>query len=256
MAKTEASSLPASRQAAHQAILSGVALNVASPQTLAEFYTGVLGMTATPEGAEIRVAYGGAGAYLALRQSPSPRAYRHEDRDRYWKIGITLPDLDAAHAQLERKGVAVGTPRQFGDVGYLCHLADPEGFRIELLQRTFEGEPRTAQGDDSLPLGGGAALGQITLRTGNIGAELDHFERRLGMKLLSRQPIAERDFDLYFLACTDEEPPDSDLTAVHNRPWLWQRPYTTLEFQHWPAAGPRGFGCRPGETGYAGLIFE
>ena len=43
----------------------------------------------------------------------------------YWKIGITLPDVDVARDRLLARGIAVSTPQQFYDIGYLCHLADP-----------------------------------------------------------------------------------------------------------------------------------
>eukprot|EP00122_Pirum_gemmata_P011149 Pgem_evm1s10322 len=51
------------------------------------------------------------------------------------------------------------------------------------------------------------------------------------MKLLSIQPVRQYGFVLYFLAYTNESPPKTDLEAVENREWLWQRPYTVLELQ-------------------------
>ena len=56
------------------------------------------------------------------------------------------------------------------------------------------------------------------------------------MTLLSIQPVPNYGFTLYFLAFTEERPPIADLEAVGNREWLWQRPYTTLEFQHFNGA--------------------
>ena len=35
-------------------------------------------------------------------------------------------------------GTNVSSPLQYKDTGYLCHLADPDGFSLELLQHTFE----------------------------------------------------------------------------------------------------------------------
>ena len=62
------------------------------------------------------------------------------------------------------------------------------------------------------------------------------------MKLLSIQDISAYNFSLFFLAFTSESPPvPSELGSVENREWLWQRPYTTLEIQHRPAAQP----CTP-----------
>ena len=236
--------------------LAGVALNVRSPQALAAFYVRHLGMRSDPIGEAIEVGYGGQGACLRLLPSPSPEPYRHATHDRYWKIGITLPDLDPACRRLKAEGVQITQPRQFEDVGYLCHAVDPEGFQIELLQHTFEGCEKTAFFLADLPLGGGARIGQITLRTTDISADLDHYRTELGMKLLSIQPVRRHGFDLYFLAATDEEPPDPDVNAVANRPWLWQRRYTTLEFTH--RLEPDAVIRQPnaGDSGYAGLIIH
>ena len=55
----------------------------------------------------------------------------------------------------------------------------------------------------------------------------------LGVKLLSIQSIPNM-FHLYFLACTDKRPPSDDVNAVEIREWLWKRPYTILELQHYP----------------------
>lgn len=234
--------------------LAGVALNVASPEKLAAFYTHHLGMAVDRSGDFLRVGYGGPGASLELRPLPSPMPYVHDASDEYWKIGITLRDVDMAFEQLSRAGVAVTQPRQFLDIGYLCHLTDPDGFQIELLQHTFEGQPRTVPGNPDLPMGGGAQIGQITLRVADLDDALALYQRSMGMRLLSKQVVAGRDFTLYFLAFTDETPPDSDIEAVANRPWLWQRPYTTLELQYLTEPGRA---VRPAFTdgvGYAGLL--
>ena len=137
-----------------------------------------------------------------------------------------------AYEQLCRGGIKVSEPGQFQDIGFMCHLTDPAGFSIELLQHTFQDEALTQRGDAALPLGGGASLGQITLRVTDINAALSFYRETLGMTLLSIQPVASRGFTLYFLAFTPESPPLAELEAVANRPWLWQRPYTVLELQH------------------------
>ncbi len=76
------------------------------------------------------------------------------------------------------------------------------------------------------------------------------------MSLLSVQPVSEYGFTLYFLAHTDEQPPNPDLEAVENRPWLWQRPYTMLELQHLTLDGHQIKKTEAGSCGYAGLVFE
>ena len=235
--------------------LTGMALNVVSPEKLAAFYTNHLGMAVDSSEEFLRVGYGEPGASLELRPVPSPEPYVHDASDEYWKIGITLRDVDMAFEQLSRAGVAVTQPRQFLDIGYMCHLTDPQGFQIELLQHTFEGQPHTMPGNPDLPLGGGAQIGQITLRVVDLDSALALYQRSLGMRLLSKQIVAGRDFTLYFLALTDETPPDSDIEAVANRPWLWQRPYTTLELQHLTGPGRIVRRAHGGSAGYAGLLF-
>ena len=237
-------------------MFAGVALNTVSPETLAPFYVDTLGMRVLREVPFMQLGYGRQGACLELRPSSPGKPYRPDGLDIYWKIGISLPDIDVAYEQLRGAGVAVSAPRQFQEIGYMCHPADPEGFQIELLQHTFAGQPRTADGDPGQPLGGGGEIGQVTLRTGDIDGTLGHYRRGHGMRLLSVQPVEGTYFTLYFLAQTDESPPDPDLRAVGNRPWLWQRPYTTLELQHLhEPAGPIRVPAA-GETGYAELLFE
>ena len=150
-------------------------------------------------------------------------------------------------------------PKQFGDIGYLCHLNDPFGYSIELLQHDFQCNfcPERTQSSlqPNLAPGQQTHLGQITLRVSDIEKTLSFYQCELSMKLLSRQSIPSM-FDLYFLACTDEKPPSDDLNAVEIREWLWKRPYTTLELQHWPQQN-RKFNTANlhQETGFSALAF-
>ncbi len=208
--------------------LSALRLRVADPDRLAGFYRNALGMSVRAEGQNRRVGYDGQDADLLLM--PGGGGYAHDQGQRYWKIGITLPDVDAAVEALSKQGHAVSVPRQFLDIGYMAHLSDPEGFVIELLQHDFEGNRPENAADPANPFAQ-ARVGQITLRTGDIAAE-DAFCRARGMKLLSMQDVAPYGFDLHFYAFTQDAPPDPDPWAVGNREWLWKRPYTTLEFQH------------------------
>lgn len=244
--------------------LSGLALHVDRPRALAAFYCEALGMAAEERAEGIRLGYGGGDAVLALRpaqrhtHSTSP-GDRYRQGDRYWKIGITLPDVDIAHAQLSARlpswGVKVSEPRQFRDIGYMCHLADPEGFEIELLQHSFAGEARSGEGDPGLPLGGGARIGQLTLRTDEIEADLAHYRDRLGMKPLAFKALPDLDFDLHFLAFTDEAPPDGDPGSARTLQWLWRRPYTTLELQH-RRDGRTIRHREPGEHGHTEVLID
>ncbi len=227
--------------------LSGVLLSVSNPAEIAEFYVRYLGMQAANIGDVWRLGYPGRDADLILSSGPS--GYRHNRSDRYWKIGITLPNVDIAHQQLNASGIDVSTPNQFRDIGYMCHLSDPAGFQIELLQHDFEANRPPDAGALDAPLGGGARIGQITLRSGDITTATETFER-LGMRLLSVQPVQNPDFTLYFWAFTQDTPPDPDPCAVENREWLWKRPYTTLEVQHLPGLSPTR------NPGFLGLEME
>ena len=227
--------------------LSGLRLSVSDPAALADFYATHLGMTARETHEGWRVGYPGQDADLLLQPGGGP--YRHARSDRYWKIGITLPNVDIAHRQLSAAGIAVSAPHQFRDIGYMCHLSDPEGFQIELLQHDFETSRPPGSGDPAQPLGGDARIGQITLRSGDIATERESCDT-LGLRLLSVQPVAEAGFTLYFWAFTDDTPPTPGLEAVVNREWLWKRPYTTLEIQHLDGLTPTR------NAGYAGIEIE
>ena len=183
--------------------------------------------------------------------------YTRSRQDAYWKIGITLRDVDLARRCLVDAGIGVTEPAQFYDIGYLCHLDDPTGFCIELLQHDFAQNFRPAPPEPH-PLGSAPTLGQITLRIQDPGPALHFYRDLLGMKLLSRQVVAPHRFTLYFLACTDEEPPHADLDAVENREWLWRRPYCTLELQHAWGAETRNISYRKHDAlslGFRGMGF-
>lgn len=208
-----------------------LSLNVLAPEKLVDFYCNILGMLRLGSRDAIAVGYENGDVCLTFQPSDARETYRHAPTDRYWKIAITLPDLDVAYAQLRDRGIQVTAPHQFRDIAYMSHLSDPSGHVIELLQHTFEGNAKTQTGDPGLPLGGGARIGLITLRTDDIQGELHNCCDDLGMHYLSRQDVPDLDFCLHFAAFTNETPPDPDINSVENREWLWQRPYTVLEFQ-------------------------
>jgi catechol-2,3-dioxygenase len=235
--------------------LVGIILNVKDPAGLATFYCNTLGMARLDRDGDIAVGFGGQGAELVLRPAAKGPTYQHEADHRYWKIAITLPNLDLAHTQLVRNHIAVSPPRQFQKIAYISHLADPEGHIIELIQHTFAGMPRTSNGDASLPLGGGTQIGLVTLRTDDIDAEKRYFLDELDMTYLSRQAVSDRNFDLYFFAFADEMQPNPDVDSVENREWLWQRPYTTLEFQH-RLGGKAVRSAEEGHFGAASVVIE
>lgn len=253
--------------------LARAALQVKSIEKSLAFYRERLGMQVLAEqsrdtdgGSEIRVTLGFAplGPQAALElvhrtawADDPARRYRPAPNDRYWKIGIALPQVDIARAQLLDAGIAVGDALQFRDIGYLCHLADPDGYVIELLQHRFAVNHMPSPPDPSFALGSRPTLGQVSLRVRDAEASLAFYQRHLGLTLLSTQTVDPPGFTLYFLADTQESPPDADPDAVSNREWLWQRPYTTLELQHrWDADQAPLAAPRDGELGFVELRFE
>ncbi|MEM7441156.1 MAG: VOC family protein [Pseudomonadota bacterium] len=226
--------------------LDTINLRVKDPAAQRAFYCDALGMTDQGDGC---VGYGGAQA--SLRFLPVKGAYAPTPEDLYWKIALSVPDLDLAYTQLTAQGIAMSEPRQFRDVGYLAHITDPEGFAIELLDHHFKGEGPKGTADPS-QLGGGAHLSLLTLRAAEIET-LDQEILAIGMQPLSVQDVSPYGFTLYFYAFTDEAPPDADLTAVENRTWVYQRPFTVLEIQH-AAALQTARITTDDEAGYAGAV--
>ena len=94
---------------------SRVVFYVKSPDSLARFYVNHLGMSASQDGDELLLGYGRHDTRIELRSLKAGWGYTHTNTDRYWKIGITLPNVDIAHEQLCAAGVGVGQPRQFLD---------------------------------------------------------------------------------------------------------------------------------------------
>ncbi|MBO9400340.1 VOC family protein [Shimia sp. R9_3] len=225
--------------------LDTVTLRVLDPDRQKQFYCDVLGMRELGAG---RIGYGGEEAALVFEQAHE--GYQATRGDLYWKIALSVPDIELACAQLAKAGVAVSEPHQFEDVGYLAHFADPEGFSIELIDHAFKGARGPVSSDAAL-LGGGAHLSLVTLRIADLEA-VEPTLLRWGMRKLSVQPLTDYGFTLHFYAFTEEQPPEADLVAVANRTWTYQRPYTVLELQH-VAALEAVRVPKQGEAGYVGV---
>lgn len=185
-----------------------------------------------------------------IRQQP-------DSGEGYWKFALSVAELDVAHNRLIANGVAVDTPRQVGDIAYLCHFSDPDGYCIELIQHDFLQNHRPVAEDFNYALGSRPTFSLITYRVKDADVSLHFYTELLGMRLLSVQKVEARGFTLYFLACTDERPPHSDVEHVGNREWLWQRPYSMVELQHvWGTEEQERFAYRCGpESGFEGVSF-
>lgn len=227
--------------------LNGIMFVVQDPNSLADWYSRVLGMQcqSLPDGTQscgylndnkmplgCRLLFGGC-----QDEEDSEGSYTADRSSVYWKISLYLRDVALARERIMQGGVSASVASQFKDIGYLSHMADPRGFSIELLQETFEQNFERLDPVTDLALGQPGIVGLITLRCSDIKRSLQFYQTGFGMKLLSIQPVSEYGFCLYFLAFTDDEPPvPDDLESVENREWLWQRKYTAIELQHRPGA--------------------
>ena len=241
-----------------------VLLDISNADSSLEFYVDRLGMkldatdTSTEAGATIYSLSFKTGASLQLRQRTDSKfedaRYEPRDTDAYWKIGITVSDVDLARERLLGHGIEATEAAQFHDIGYLCHLDDPDGYCIELLQHTFQSNHKPQAPLDSEPLGTPPNLGQISLNVSNIEKSLAFYRDRIGMKVLSRQTVPDRGFTLWFLGHPDLTLPATSIAAVENREWLWQLPETTLELRAFdqPIQSRRAHPS-PAELGFRGI---
>lgn len=228
-------------------------LRVQSLEPLQAFYGELLGMQSFGGANEPVFGFDAGQCCLAFRETASA-PHKPKQHDFYWKIGITLRDLDTAVSYLRSMGAQVTDPIQFLDIGYMAKLIDPNGFIIELLQQGFEGNQTPAP--DAHPIAAQATLAHITLRVTDLAAARHFFEERLGMRLMSVQPVNEYAFCLYFYAWSDEALPDPDLKSVANREWLWARPYAFIELQHLELPGKKLRKVGKRSAGFDGFAYE
>ena len=150
-------------------LLSEHVIRVRDPASLASWYSSVMGMEARQEAGAWRLTFPGPGVSLVFTEAGTgARKYEASRESCYWKIGVCVSDLELARTRIMRKGVQVSAPSQFMEVGFLCHLSDPCGFTIELLQHRFQSNFVPTSPDESLALGQPAVIGQITTRSTNI----------------------------------------------------------------------------------------
>ena len=170
-----------------------------------QFYGDVLGFEVADEGKALICSLPN-GARLVFHEALVERHVANKD-GRYWKIGLTMPDLDRAVAHLDRMGWAVSRPRQFLDIGYMCHLNDPDGLPLELLQQGVEG--RATPGPEGHDIGAQATLAHLTLRA-ETREVADREWLGAGMTLMSVQPVPSHGFTLYFYCLLYTSPSPRD----------------------------------------------
>jgi len=100
---------------------------------------------------------------------------------------------------------------------------------------------------------------QTMLRVKDPKVSIDFYTRLCGLKLINKMDFPTKKFTLYFLAFTDESPPNTleeENSGIKNATWLFTRKYFTLELTHnWGTetdpefkgyhngnSDPRGFG--------------
>ena len=91
---------------------SQITMAVPDSNLTAQFYCDSLGMSKQRHG----LGYDPAQAHLKFLSDPS--VYLQKGGF-YWKIGLTVPDLDRSVLHLKSQGVSVSQPRQFEDIGYM-----------------------------------------------------------------------------------------------------------------------------------------
>lgn len=228
-------------------------LRVHDLEALSGFYGDLLGMQELGRNRDSRTFGFDANHCCVAFHRTGGRPYEAHSNDFYWKIGITLGNLDAAIAALRTRGLAVPDPHQFRDIGYMTKITDPNGFIIELLQQGFEGNCKPMPAGH--PIGAQSTLAHITLRVTDIAAARSYFEKALAMRLMSVQPVEEYGFCLYFYSWSEEPLPDPDLTSVGNREWLWRRPYAFIELQHLARPGATVHKTEMDRCGFDGFSY-
>lgn len=103
-------------------------------------------------------------------------------------IAVTVPDVYAASADLESKGVGFKKRPDEGRMKGLAFALDPDGYWVEIIKR-----PETHVGD------GGYVLNQTMIRVKNPEPTLQYYREKLGLVLLCTRHFSEAAFSLYFL---------------------------------------------------------
>lgn len=235
--------------------IAGFTLRTLNPAASVAFYTETFGFVLDAEpgsstGADGVTVYPlkceQSGAVLTLRHDPGVKAsspYQLQPHDNYWKFSVFVDDIQRVAERLRQLGTEVSEPFQFGEVGYLAHLKDPEGYAIELIQRTFRANTPDVAEKASCALGEKPQLGLLTLRTADPLRSIRFYERECGLQLFVRMYVERGNgFTLYFLGPKHLTPPSADIDAIANREWLYQQRELFVELQHyWGSEWQPGF---------------
>ena len=151
----------------------------------------------------------------------------------YWKFTIAVGHLATAHQKLLDNGIKVSLCTVIPNLAYLCHLTDPDGYCIELIQtHLIENTQDNLIKTDSMtfPLGSAAHMNLSTLRIKDLKHSLP-FYQRLGFELIYTYRSDERAMTLYFLANKQSDSFNEIKYSDNIVETLWQYSDTLLEFQ-------------------------
>lgn len=213
-------------------------LYISNPAQSLDFYQRILGMVLvkqTSHGSNTiyRLAFAGTTqAELELVYHPAapftvaPQPNRTHG---YWKFAISVDDLAQARAQLKAKGVNIGESFNVAGLAYLCHLTDPDGYCIELIQKTlFESAPLAASLAGAKPPS--PLFNLSTLRVKSAANSIA-FYQSIGMRLIYTYRSQARGMALFFLISEDDYHALVEHPAPQIEEKLWQFPTTVLELQ-------------------------
>ncbi len=163
-------------------------------------------------------------------------AYKQEPTDTYWKYSLFVCDILQVYNAIKNNHT-IGTPYQFGNIGYLSHTHDIEAYNIEFIQKDFKENTKPSIAQDQYPLKEIPVLGLITLRTKDPLKSIQFYELYFELKLHVRMYVDRGNgvgFTLYFLGGKSLQAPSKDIDAIENREWMYQQNETFIELQyHW-----------------------
>ena len=81
---------------------------------------------------------GYSGREKNLRFVQSETSYWPQPSDLYWKIAVSVPNIELAWHQLLARGARVSESNQFLDLCYLAYVTDPERFTVNVIEHWFQ----------------------------------------------------------------------------------------------------------------------
>lgn len=214
-------------------------LQISDPKTSLYFYQNILGMKLlncikTKNKTQYFLTFNhNVEASLVLVYMPNipfEVATQPSKTEGYWKISIAVSQLEEVREILIRNEVTIGQCFEVPNLAYLCHLTDPDGYCIELIQQTLKVNTPKIDGINHHMLDFNPTFNLCTLRVKNIQKSLP-FYNSLGFELIYTYQSKERAMSLYFLIAKNDEKfkQACSLTGVEQA--MWQHSSTILELQ-------------------------